>query len=276
MVDPYEHYQMHQGVYDQLWDRTLAARHVFERSDKDTQCDMLDQAIRFALLSAQTQVPQQEAGYLRSLDVGKCTEIRARLNDPTAPQLSADQVSPPTTFPADRLQSEYGCERYERALAVWDELADELKDAGVNYSNNKAAYIVRNAVEPDYGSILSHWMENAFDAAHQQIVDDFLGVSLSKAAYAMGKLGCSEKLCIDTHVATVADIPSDKLYQGTVVDRFEKDCAKVEAAFPKLATLPRPLFRWILFDAHRFTTEGGPAVTTHDVLFESFSIDSVG
>lgn len=91
-------------------------------------------------------------------------------------------------------------------------MADALRTAGVNYANNRAPYIVRNAVEPDYETILSQWDKEAYDTVHRQIVDEFLGVGLSKGAYAMGKLGCTEKLCIDRHVAAAAGVDPDDLY----------------------------------------------------------------
>jgi hypothetical protein len=97
--------------------------------------------------------------------------------------------------------------------------------------------------------------EGAYDTAQRLIADEFLGVGLSKAAYAMGKLGCGEKLCIDRHVAEAAGIDPDDQYQGTVVDRYDAPCDRVDAAFPELADLPRPLFRWVVFDGPRFTED---------------------
>lgn len=271
--DPLQHYRTYQDEYDRLWERTAATGDVFEEAGFETRQDMLDQAVRFGLLSTQTKVPQQEAAYRASLDVGSVTEMRSRLRDNQAPRIAADTVSPPSTFNASRWRDEHGEAVLERALAVWDELADELRAAGVNYANNKAAYIVRNSIEPDYETIFARWDEDAYGRAHRLIADEFLGVGLSKAAYAMGKLGCEEKLCIDRHVAEAAGIDPDDLYQGAVVKRYEVQCDRVEAAVPELAELPRPLFRWVVFDAHRSTEDVDSPVTTHEVLFDSLPID---
>lgn len=273
MVDPFRHYQTYQEEYNRLWQRTAATGEVFEEVDHETRQDLLDQAVRFGLLSTQTKVPQQEAAYRASLDIGSATEIRARLQDCHTPRISEDAVSPPSTFDAAYWRDEHGEPDYERALAIWDELADELRAAGVNYANNKAAYIARNSVEPDYEMILDRWDAGAYDRAHRLVADEFLGVSLSKGAYAMGKLGCEEKLCIDRHVAAAAGINPDDLYQGTVVDRYEDQCERVEATFPELAGLPRPLFRWVVFDARRTTEDADSPVTRHDVLFDSLPVD---
>lgn len=273
MVDPLQHYRTFQDEYDRLWERTAETGEVFEEADSATRRDLLDQAVRFGLLSTQTKVPQQEAAYQASLDIGSATEIRAQIQDTQAPRIAEDAVSPPPTFNATRWQDERGEAVYEQALAVWSELANELQVAGVNYANNKAAYIVRNSIEPDYEGIFARWDEGAYDRAHQLIADEFLGVGLSKGAYAMGKLGCEEKLCIDRHVAAAAGIDPEDLYQGSVVARYEDQCERVEAAFPELAELPQPLFRWVVFDAHRYTESGDPPVTLHKVLFDSLPVE---
>lgn len=271
MVDPLQHYRIYQDEYERLWEQTAATGDVFEEVEVETRKDLLDQAVRFGLLSTQTKVPQQEAAYRASLNVGTATEIGSRLQDSQASRMMDDTVSPPPTFNAPRWRDDHGEAVYERALAVWDELADELRAAGVNYANNKAAYIVRNSIEPDYETIFARWDEGAYDQAHRLIADEFLGVELSKGAYAMGKLGCEEKLCIDRHVAAAAGIDPDDLHQGAIVDRYEAQCDHVEAAFPELAELPRPLFRWVVFDAHRSTEDTVSPVTMHKILFDSVS-----
>jgi len=102
MVDPFQHYRTYRDEYDKLWERTAATGDVFEEARFETRQDMLDQAVRFGLLSTQTKVPQQEAAYRASLDVGSTTEIRSRLRDNQAPRIAADTVSPPSTFNAPR------------------------------------------------------------------------------------------------------------------------------------------------------------------------------
>lgn len=271
MADPLQHYRTFQDEYDRLWERTVVTGDVFEEAEVETRKDLLDQTVRFGLLSTQTKVPQQEAAYRASLDVGSATEIRARLQDSQTSRKTVDTISPPPTFNASRWRDDHGEAVYERALTVWDELANALRTAGVNYANNKAAYIVRNSIEPDYETIFARWDEGAYDQAHRLIADEFLGVGLAKGAYAMGKLGCEEKLCIDRHVAAAAGIDQDNLYQGVVVDRYEAQCDRVEAAFPELVGLPRPLFRWVVFDAHRSTENTDSPVTPHEVLFDSLS-----
>jgi len=80
---------------------------------------------------------------------------------------------------------------------------------------------------------------------------------------------CAEKLCIDTHVAAASGIEADDRYQEIVIDRHESQCDQVEAAFPELSKLPQPIFRWIVFDAHRYTAGDEPPVTIHETWFDS-------
>lgn len=97
---------------------TAATGEVFEEAEFETRKDLLDQAVQFALLSSQTKVPQQEAAYQASLDVGSATEIRIRLQNSQAPQIADDAVSPSSTFNASRWRDDHGEAVYERARAV--------------------------------------------------------------------------------------------------------------------------------------------------------------
>lgn len=268
-MDPQQHYRTYQKEYDWAWERTAATGRIFGQVAVDTRQDLLDQAVRFGLLSTQTKVRQQEQAYTVSLEMGSASALRDRIHNPDARQLNSDSVTPPSTFNTAGWRDNYGEEVFTRALAAWEDMAETLRAAGVNYANNKAAYIVRNCVEPDYETIFDQWDDGAYDQVHRRIAEEFLGVGLSKGAYAMGKLGCAEKLCIDRHVASAAGIASEDLYRGPVVERYEEQCDRVEAAFPDLSELPRPIFRWIVFDAHRYAARGEPPVTTHDVLFDS-------
>ena len=265
------HYHRHQEKYNKAW--TAATGDRFDQADFETRQNLLDQAVRFGLLSTQTRVPQQETAYQASLDIGPATVIRDCILKGNEGRPAADDAEDydtlPSTLNADRWQSQYEEDVYTRARAIWSEMTDALRDAGVNYANNKAAYIIHNAVEPDYETILGQGDNNAYDTVHRRIADEFLGGGLSKGAYAMGKLGCAGKLCIDTHVAAAAGIDVDDLYQGVVVERYEDQCEQVETAFPELSELPRPIFRWIVFDAHRNTAGDETPVTLHETWFNS-------
>lgn len=272
MVSPSEHYRAHRATYDHLWEKTATTGKIYADSDFSTKYDLLDKAIRFALLSAQTKVPEQEKAYRASLEVGTATTIRRFILESELQSTDTDQDDAPRTFNTEWWKDEYDTVVFRRARDKWAEMAEAIRAAGVNYANNKAAYIIRNSVEPDYKAIIDHWTANENDEAHRLLADEFLGVGLPKAAYSMGKLGCEEKLCIDRHVAQAAGIDQEDRYTGTVVERYEADCETVETAFPELSHLPRLLFRWIVFDASRYTEIGENPVTTHDVWFDSLPL----
>ena len=140
-----------------------------------------------------------------------------------------------------------------------------LRDAGVNFWRNKARYIEHNHTEPDVDRVLDHYADGRIDQMHRAIADEYLGVGLRKAAFAMALCVTDQKLCIDTHVAESAGLDADSVYNGVVVDRYERQCEQVLDQYPRLCDMTgsRFLSQWVLFDAQR------GAITQHDPWFLS-------
>jgi thermostable 8-oxoguanine DNA glycosylase len=139
-----------------------------------------------------------------------------------------------------------------------------LLENGVNYYKNKARYIHHNATAVNYDAILSHYDSGDIDAMHRAIADRCLGVGLRKAGFAMALVVTTEKACLDTHVAQMAGIDSDDIYNGVVVEKYEDQWDTILNQWPELSDqLSKFIFQWVLFSAHR------GEVTTHDVWFES-------
>lgn len=216
-IDPVDHYQEHSELYDRIGQKVEATTDAFAEADRQLQEMLLNQAVSFALISAQTSVDIHEKGYINVLDADSHSEIE-----------------------------------------------DGLLEAGVNYYRNKAKYIFYNMTEPDYDRVLNHYEAGEIDQMHRAIADEFKGVGLRKAAFAMAKVVTTDKMCVDTHVAQQAGIDSDDIYNGVVVEKYENQCDRVVSNWPELRErLGQFLFQWVVFDAHMET------VTTHDPWFLS-------
>jgi len=223
MKDPVDHYEQNRDVYDHISEQVQQTTGYFAQADRPEQRLLLNQAVTFALISAQTSVPIHEKGYLNALEASD-----------------------------------------------FNELEDGLLDAGVNYYRNKAKYIFHNMTEPDYEMVLDLYDDGRINEMHRAIADEFKGVSIRKAAYAMAKVVTTDKMCIDTHVAQRAGIEPDEIYNGVVVDKYEAQCDEVIDNWPELREdLGQFMFQWVVFDSNR------DEVTTHDAWFMSLP-DRVG
>ena len=216
VVDQFiRHRRQYRRIQDNLWE----TYDYFDRVGRDRRAELLNQAVTFALISAQCGVAQHEAGYVNVLSVG------------------SDQT-----------------------------VGEALRDAGVNYWRNKARYIEHNHSEkPDVDRVLDHYANGRIDRMHRAIADEYLGVGLRKAAFAMALCVTDQKMCIDTHVAESAGLDADSVYNGVVVDRYERQCEHVLAQYPRLCDMTgsRFLSQWVCFDAQR------GAITQHDPWFLS-------
>lgn len=146
-----------------------------------------------------------------------------------------------------------------------DTLAEVLRDAGVNYCNNKASYIAHNVTESDTDRIIDCIEAEAYADALRATVEEMKGVGMAKAGYALAKLGVPQMMCIDTHVGQMAGLEADDVYTGILPDKYLDQCAEIESQFPDLSarTRSRFQFQWVLFDANR------DGVEKHTPWFES-------
>lgn len=149
-----------------------------------------------------------------------------------------------------------------------DAVEQALLSANVNYYKNKARYIVHNQSEPDKEAILDLYDADRLDEMHRMIRDEYLGVGLRKAGFAMALAVTPEKACLDSHVAQISGISDENIYNGVVVEKYENQWDTILDSWPQLAErLSKFMFQWTLFDADMGT------VTTHDAFFMSLPSD---
>lgn len=155
---------------------------------------------------------------------------------------------------------------YLNALQASDfnELEQGLLDAGVNYYRSKAKYLFYNLTEPDYERVLDLYDDDKIDEMHRAIADEFKGVSIRKAAYAMAKVVTTDKCCVDTHIAQFMGLDDDEIYNGVVVEKYENQVQELYDMIPdELDHLSPFMKQWVCFDTQRET------VTTHSSWFAS-------
>lgn len=146
-----------------------------------------------------------------------------------------------------------------------DEMAEILRDSGVNYCNNKAQYIFRNTVHADADRVIDELESGDYETALRSVIDEYKGVGMIKGAFSLALLGVPKMACIDTHTAQKADIDDDDVYSGVVPEKYMNQWREIESAFADLRDEVGHRFalQWVLFDSNR----GG--VTMHDAWFLS-------
>jgi len=242
--DPVEQWHRHADQYRRIYDNLQATYDYFDHVGWDRRAELLEQAVTFALISAQCGVAQHEAGYANVMTM----------------TIGSDQDA--------------GADR---------SIGEALRDAGVNYWRNKARYIEHNhrsvgsdsdtdgpGQGPDVDRVLDHYEHGRIDEMHRAIADEYLGVGLRKAGFAMALSVNDQKMCIDTHVAESAGLDADDIYNGVVVDKYERQCERVLAQYPRLCDLTGSPFLGVTSTAsHDRVGERGSPFLSQWVLFDS-------
>jgi len=157
MKHPVNHYEQNRDVYDHISEQVQQTTDYFAQADRPEQRLLLNQAVTFALISAQTSVPIHEKGYLNALEASDFEEIEQGLLDAGVNYYrnKAKYIFYNMTEPD-----------YEHILDLYDEgridemhraIADEFK--GV--STRKAAYAMAKVVTTDKMCIDTHVAQRA-------------------------------------------------------------------------------------------------------------------
>jgi endonuclease III len=129
----------------------------------------------------------------------------------------------------------------------------EIRDSVnmVNYYKNKSSYIWDSLQKGrEWEKVASMLEDRKIDEAHKYVMDTFKGVGPAKAPFVLSMLGFTEKMCIDTNVANIANIERPNT---VVVEKYEKIVSEIKDMFKTLAkeTGSSFLFQWALFDFKR-------------------------
>jgi len=142
--DPVDHYRRNEPLYDLIEQRLDAVYDAFERADRPTQRSVLDKAVTFALISAQTSVDLHERAYIETHDTSLVDHdtIADRLLDAGAnyyKNKASYIVHNRTQADYDAVLDHYDAGRIDRMHRV---LADECKGVGLR----KAGFALALAV----------------------------------------------------------------------------------------------------------------------------------
>jgi thermostable 8-oxoguanine DNA glycosylase len=157
MIDPRQQYEQNSTVYDSISEQVEQTTSYFDSASRPEQEMLLNQAVTFALISAQTSVEIHEKGYLNALEATDFNEIEEGLLDAGVNYYrnKAKYIFHNMTEPD-----------YDMVLDLYDEgrinemhraIADEFK--GV--STRKAAYAMAKVVTTDKMCIDTHVAQRA-------------------------------------------------------------------------------------------------------------------
>jgi thermostable 8-oxoguanine DNA glycosylase len=157
MRDPETHYDEHRPVYDHISEQVEQTTQAFAEAPRQEQAVMLNKAVTFALISAQTQVRNHEAGYLNAIQATDPDEIREGLLDGGVNYYKNK---------AGYILHNISEADYDRILDHYDDgeidamhraIADECKGVSLR----KAAFAMAKVVTTDKGCLDTHVAQQA-------------------------------------------------------------------------------------------------------------------
>lgn len=163
MKDPLEHYEQNRDVYNYISERLDEATSHFAQAPRQEQKLLLNQAVSFALISAQTSVEIHEKGYLNVLDATSFTEIEQGLLDAgvnyyrnKAKYIFHNMTEPDYEMVLDHYDQWKGGDS-EAVHRMHRAIADEF----MGVSTRKAAFAMANIVTTDKACIDTHVAQRA-------------------------------------------------------------------------------------------------------------------
>jgi thermostable 8-oxoguanine DNA glycosylase len=140
-------------------------------------------------------------------------------------------------------------ERHEDAFVAWDN-GLRLDEAALQtvYGGQKANWL-KEGRTIDYEHVVSLWREGGPKEARRYLVENFKGLSWTKASFALAMLGANELMCIDSNVKNVLggeiDLPDRIRSEAT----YEKVSEKV---YDAVSVDADPfIVQWCLYDVGR-------------------------
>jgi len=157
MIDPREQYEQNRAVYNSISEQVEQTTSYFDSATRPEQKILLNQAVSFALISAQTSVENHEKGYLNVLNATSFEQIEDGLLDAgvnyyrnKAKYIFHNMTEPDYELVLDHYDAG-DLDKMHRAIA------DEFK--GV--STRKAAYAMANAVTTEKMCVDTHVAQRA-------------------------------------------------------------------------------------------------------------------
>lgn len=143
------------------------------------------------------------------------------------------------------------------------ELAEDFKNNGIGFHQNKSKYIVNNqsAFDEIFVPVDNLLVSNRENNAQSALMDA-QGIGPAKSAFSLAMMGFTDHACLDTNVCQQLGI-DPKEYERHTADQYKE---LAQAAFKKVPNLsnelPPFMVQWVLFDVNRGSVE------THDHWFD--------
>jgi endonuclease III len=157
MIDPRQQYEQNSTVYDSISEQVEQTTSYFDSASRPEQEMLLNQAVSFALISAQTSVEIHEKGYLNALEATDFNEIEEGLLEPGVNYYKnkAKYIYHNMTEPD-----------YDMVLDLYDagkidEMHRAIADEFMGVSTRKAAYAMAKCVTTDKMCVDTHVAQRA-------------------------------------------------------------------------------------------------------------------
>jgi len=155
-----------------------------------------------------------------------------------------------------------------KAIKTGSEYEEAMKS--VNYWKNKIKYIRETEVKfEDIDKAITLLERGKVSKAHKVLVDNFKGVGVVKSAFTLAMIGFKTRACIDSNVLNLSGLDRGDMYNGVVVEKYERFVSDlfIELSDKLYNKVPKFLMQWILFDYQR----GERA--SHKVFFDYVGVE---
>lgn len=122
-------------------------------------------------------------------------------------------------------------DRHERAFTMWQAGDRSLKTClqETTYGNQKYGWVSESLATFDFETCVETLRESGHTAAIEYLVDNFKGLSYTKASFTLAMVGIWECACLDSHMRKLLDL--DAKQSWNFAEAYQSDVDKMVEEF---------------------------------------------